>query len=259
MTFLHWICEEYLQKRRKRSKKKTINQYWRDFKMLYRHCNNGRVVNPNDCEEIRKVLDQQLYFPAMPPYADITKYINATLKEKFQLDDQPATKPVMSVDDLFLGLTHHWSRDRSIFPTEDDRLDLPTIMLFQAYTACRPAELVDGTKCRGATDPLFDDSVAKDPGCDRAVNIVTPPAGTRQRSKSGRFETNIGRKRRASVESESDFESDADSDYDEPIFDSGDDTSDTDYSDDADADVDMLQENPESYPSRIPTWEGEMY
>lgn len=52
----------------------------------------------------------------------------------------------MGVDDLLRGLVYHWSRDQSIFPTEDDRLDLPLMMLFQAYTGCRPAELVDGTK-----------------------------------------------------------------------------------------------------------------
>ena len=63
----------------------------------------------------------------------------------------------MGVDDLLLGLTQHWCRDRSVFPTEDDRLDLATIMLFQSYTACRPAELVDGTKCRGGQDPLLED------------------------------------------------------------------------------------------------------
>lgn len=76
---------------------------------------------------------------------------------KFKLDDLPGSKPVMGVDDLLLGLTHHWSRDRSVFPTEDDRLDLAMIMLFQAYTACRPAELVDGTKAKGGKDPLQDD------------------------------------------------------------------------------------------------------
>ena len=81
---------------------------------------------------------------------------------KFKLDDVPKSKPVMGVDDLLLGLTHHWSRDRSVFPTEDDRLDLPTIMLFQAYTACRPAELVDGTKSRGGKDPLLVDSDVED-------------------------------------------------------------------------------------------------
>lgn len=76
----------------------------------------------------------------------------------FKLDDQPSPKPVLGVDDLLLGLTHHWCRDRSVFPTEDDRLDLSTIMLFQSYTACRPAELVDSTKSRGRQDPLLDDS-----------------------------------------------------------------------------------------------------
>jgi hypothetical protein len=54
MTFLLWICETYLQRRRKQSKRKTVNQYWRDLKMLYRRSNEGRVVNANDCEEIQK-------------------------------------------------------------------------------------------------------------------------------------------------------------------------------------------------------------
>lgn len=80
------------------------------------------------------------------------------MKKKFHLDDEPGPKPVLSVDDLLLGLVHHWSRDRSIFPTEDDRLDMATIMLFQAYTACRPAELVDGSKRRGTGDPLLVDA-----------------------------------------------------------------------------------------------------
>jgi hypothetical protein len=58
------------------------------------------------------------------------KYINGYLKDKFNLDVLAKCKPVMGVDDLLLGLTHHWSRDISIFHTKDDRLDLPTIMLF---------------------------------------------------------------------------------------------------------------------------------
>ncbi|EOO01307.1 hypothetical protein UCRPA7_3197 [Phaeoacremonium minimum UCRPA7] len=98
-------CNIYYIKKRfiGRSKQKSINQYWRDFKPLYRRSNKGRVINGNDCKEVVK------------------------------------------------------SYDRSVFPTEADRLDLPTIMLFQAYTACRPAELVDGTKSRGGGDPLKDE------------------------------------------------------------------------------------------------------
>jgi hypothetical protein len=60
MSFLYWICETYVKPRRKRSKKKTVNQYWRDFKMLYRRANEGAVINPNDCEEIVKVRVQAL-------------------------------------------------------------------------------------------------------------------------------------------------------------------------------------------------------
>ncbi|KAL5625695.1 hypothetical protein FOBRF1_000038 [Fusarium oxysporum] len=114
--------------------------------MLYRRANEGAVINPNDCEEI-------------------VKYINGELKVEFRLDDLPKPKPVMGVDDLLLGLTHHWSRDASVFPTEDDRLDLPTIMLFQAYSACRPAELVDGTKSRGHQDPLLE-------GPDECLQVI---------------------------------------------------------------------------------------
>ncbi|KAK8073387.1 hypothetical protein PG994_004286 [Apiospora phragmitis] len=107
--------------------------------MLYRRNNKGKVINPNDCEEI-------------------VKYINGSLKLEFNLDIMPKAKPVLGVDDLLLGLTQHWARDRSVFPTEDDRLDFATIMLIQAYTACRPAELVDGAKSRGRKDPVIDES-----------------------------------------------------------------------------------------------------
>jgi hypothetical protein len=37
---------------------------------------------------------------------------------------------VAGPDDLILLLTHHWARDESVFPTEDDRHDVATIILF---------------------------------------------------------------------------------------------------------------------------------
>ncbi|TQW01322.1 FluG domain-containing protein [Cordyceps javanica] len=240
MTFLHWICETYLQKRRKKSKKKTVNQYWRDFKMLYRRCNKGQVVNPNHCEEIRK-------------------YINTELKEKFGLDDQPGAKPVLSVDDLLLGLTHHWSRDRSVFPTEDDRLDLPTIMLFQAYTACRPAELVDGTKCRAASDPMLDDCDREDAGgSERAADDKLARGCKQQPGNPSPPNRSIKQKQKSTTKSGYESEFDTDSDLDDPIFDGvdetddgesdgdgdEDDTTDTKYSDVANEDVDMLPPEP---------------
>jgi hypothetical protein len=69
-------------------------------------------------------------------------------------------KPVTGPDDLLLLLVQHWARDESIFPTEDDRLDLPTIMLFQSYTGCRPAELVHAPRGLGLQDPLDDEDTS---------------------------------------------------------------------------------------------------
>lgn len=53
---------------------------------------------------------------------------------------------MLGADDLILLLTHHWARNRSIFPTKDQRLALAAIMLLLIYTGCRPAELVDAAK-----------------------------------------------------------------------------------------------------------------
>jgi hypothetical protein len=82
------------------------------------------------------------------------KYINSELKVKFDLDPTSKPKPVAGPDDLLLLLTHHWARDESVFPTEDDRHDVATIMLFQAYTGARPAEFVHATKGKASLDPL---------------------------------------------------------------------------------------------------------
>jgi hypothetical protein len=63
-------------------------------------------------------------------------------------------KPVAGPDDLLLLLTHHWARDESVFPTEDDRHNVATIMLFQAYTGGRPAEFIHASKGKASQDPL---------------------------------------------------------------------------------------------------------
>ena len=57
-------------------------------------------------------------------------------------------------DDLLLLLVQHWARDESVFPTEDDRHDLATIVLFLAYTGGRPAEFVHSSKGKASQDPL---------------------------------------------------------------------------------------------------------
>ncbi|TVY17612.1 hypothetical protein LARI1_G005247, partial [Lachnellula arida] len=123
--FLRWICEVYIvpkSKRGKRGKRKSVNQYWRDFKMLYRRVNSS-FVDANDSYEV-------------------VKYINGELKVDYDLDEMPKPKPLAGVNTLLLLLIQHWARDESAFRTEDNRLDFPLITLFLAYTGGRPAEFV---------------------------------------------------------------------------------------------------------------------
>ncbi|PQE19444.1 hypothetical protein CJF30_00009883 [Rutstroemia sp. NJR-2017a BBW] len=82
------------------------------------------------------------------------KYINTVWKVDFDLDSTSRPKPVVGPDDLLLLLVQHWARDESVFPTEDDRLDLATIMLFNAYTGGRPAEFGHASKGKASQDPL---------------------------------------------------------------------------------------------------------
>jgi hypothetical protein len=55
MSFLHWICETYLAKKQKKGKRRSVSQYWRNFKILYRRVNSA-FVNVNDSNEVVKVF-----------------------------------------------------------------------------------------------------------------------------------------------------------------------------------------------------------
>jgi hypothetical protein len=81
------------------------------------------------------------------------KYISTVLKVHFDLDATSKPKPVVGPDDLLLLLVQHWARDESVFPTEDDRYDLATIMLFNAYTGGRPAEFVHASQDKASQTP----------------------------------------------------------------------------------------------------------
>lgn len=124
--------------------------------MLYRRV-NGCFVNANDSDEVVKVfrsLPKKKTHYLFASYSFYLQYINGTLKVKFELDNTSKTKPVAGPDDLLLLLVHHWARDESVFPTEDDRHDIATIMLFQSYTGGRPAEFVHSSKGKASQDPL---------------------------------------------------------------------------------------------------------
>ncbi|KAH8586626.1 hypothetical protein B0O99DRAFT_602324 [Bisporella sp. PMI_857] len=102
--------------------------------MLYRRV-NGAFMDANDSNEV-------------------VKYINGTLKVKFELDTTFKSKPVAKLDDLLFLLVQHWARNEHVFPTKDDRYDVATILLFQFYTGGRPAEFVYSSKGKASEDPL---------------------------------------------------------------------------------------------------------
>ncbi|KAH8745453.1 hypothetical protein F5882DRAFT_312733, partial [Hyaloscypha sp. PMI_1271] len=68
----------------------------RDFKILYRRINSA-FIDTNNLNEV-------------------VKYINSTLKFRFELDTISKSKPIARLDNLLLLL----ARDKYVFPTEDD-------------------------------------------------------------------------------------------------------------------------------------------
>jgi hypothetical protein len=68
------------------------------------------------------------------------------LKEEFELDPTPKDKPVLGSDDVLLLLTYLWARDTCVFPTEDQRHALATILILSIFMGARLAELVDAMK-----------------------------------------------------------------------------------------------------------------
>ncbi|KID73434.1 FluG domain-containing protein, partial [Metarhizium brunneum ARSEF 3297] len=151
---------------RKETQKHTLNAH--GYHRLQRQLNKKTFLAPIDAETTKA----NIYYikKKFMRFCREKQHGNWKNAIKWQYYDQPGSKPVMGVDDLLLGLTHHWCRDRSVFPTEGDRLDLSAIMLFQSYTACRPAELVDGTKSRGGKDPMLGDSDDEDSGAGLSVD-----------------------------------------------------------------------------------------
>ena len=63
MMFLFWICETYLarKKGKKGKKKKSLNNYWWDFKMLYRRV-NGTAIDTNISSKVIKVSYQYMSY-----------------------------------------------------------------------------------------------------------------------------------------------------------------------------------------------------
>ena len=154
MSFLHWICETYLaKKQKKKGKRKSVNQYWQDFKMLY-HQVNDISVDANNSNEIIKICNPSSMLFLYRTLILHMKYINSTLKDKFDLNTIFKPKPVAGSDNLLLLLIQHWAWDAHVFPTEDNQHDLVMLLLFQSYTGGQLAEFIHSSKGKASKDPL---------------------------------------------------------------------------------------------------------
>lgn len=68
--------------------------------------------------------------------------MNKDLVELFNLDRSVGEKPVMNVDDLYIVLHHHWTKDTTSYPDGRQIIQLAFLLLISAYTASRPGALV---------------------------------------------------------------------------------------------------------------------
>jgi hypothetical protein len=64
------------------------------------------------------------------------------LVARYNLDMSVGEKPVMNVDDLYIVLHHHWTKDKTPYPDGRQIIQLAFLLLVSAYTASRPGALV---------------------------------------------------------------------------------------------------------------------
>lgn len=64
------------------------------------------------------------------------------LVTRYNLDLSVGEKPVMNVDDLYIVLHHHWTKDKTPYPDGRQIIQLAFLLLVSAYTGSRPGALV---------------------------------------------------------------------------------------------------------------------
>jgi hypothetical protein len=64
------------------------------------------------------------------------------LVPRYELDMSVGEKPVMNVDDLYIVLLHHWTKDTTPYPDGRQIIQLAFLLLVSAYTGSRPGALV---------------------------------------------------------------------------------------------------------------------
>ena len=82
------------------------------------------------------------------------KYVNNTLKDKFNLNITFKFKPVTGPDNLLLLLIQHWAQDAHVFLIENNWHDFITLLLFQSYTGGWPAKFIHFLKSKVSENSL---------------------------------------------------------------------------------------------------------
>ncbi|KAL9068183.1 MAG: hypothetical protein Q9157_006584 [Trypethelium eluteriae] len=118
MVFMKWILDKYPNVRKGHS----LETYWKQFKGAYRDL----VLTSMDPDISKQVL----------------RYIQYRLMREYKLDVSQPQRPVLEVDAFLLVLHHHWVQDTSVYPCEEQRLQLALLLLFAAYTGTRPCSLL---------------------------------------------------------------------------------------------------------------------
>ena len=121
--------------------------------MLY-HQINDVSVNANDFNKIIKICDLSSMLFLYGMLILHVKYVNDTLKNKFNLNITFKLKLMTELDNLLLLLIQHWVWDAHVFPTKNDWYNFIMLLLFQFYMGSQPAEFIHSLKNKASENPL---------------------------------------------------------------------------------------------------------
>ncbi|CAG7991807.1 unnamed protein product [Penicillium salamii] len=117
MIFLEWILRNS-----KIKKFSSLHENWRLWCQLY-------------CKAMGRSLHAK-------SYQDINDYINKDLVERFNLNRSVEEKPIMNIDNLYIVLHYHWTKDTTLYPNSRQIIQLAFVLLVSAYTTSRLRALV---------------------------------------------------------------------------------------------------------------------
>lgn len=99
----------------------------------------------------------------------VTNYLQTIFAEKHNLERGMKPKHTIGHHTLMGMLHHHWTFDTSRFSHERERVQLPTVLLFLAYTGVRPGAIIESSCYRNTGQALLYRDVK--------LKLLQPPMG----------------------------------------------------------------------------------